>query len=302
MVSAARRAAVAQVAVLLLVGAGCSGVQKLSFSNPPTTTSSQGSAEEATLPNNLSSIRQQGVTGVTTTTVPVIGPGRASLNGTVFGPNGPVAGATVEADRVVGSHVSSTRTATAADGSWTIGGVLGGRYRVRAWQSPSLDLTTPQLLFLGATQGLTVSLELSSYTGPTVTASISPTSPQVGQLTNLVVEATDPTVGTDGVLRFKPDVGDTVAITGPDWQVLSPNLQTTDVNGEVLFQVSCQVAGPDPLGAAVGSASVVPLQVPPCVSPPPPATSTTTLFGVPCLTTTTSFLGVVPTTIPFGGC
>jgi hypothetical protein len=240
---------------------------------------------------------------VTTTTVPAIGPGNASLNGTVFGPDGPVAGATVEADRVVGDHVSSTRTATAADGSWTIAGILGGRYRVRAWQSPSLDLTTPQVLFLGATQSLTVSLELSTYTGPTVASSMSPSLPQVGQLANLVVQATDPIVGIDGVLRYKPDVGDTVALSGANWQVMGANLQITDVNGEVLFQVSCQLAGADPLGAIVGSASLMPLDVPPCVSPPPPTTSTTTLFGAPCPTTTTSFPGVVPTTTtPFGGC
>ena len=295
-------ARIAAAAALLVVGAGCSGVQTLSFSTPPTTVS-QGAVPEATLPTNLSSIGQPGVAGVTTTTVPVIGPGSSSLHGTVFGPSGPVAGATVEADRVVGDHVTSARVATAADGSWTIGKILGGRYRVRAWQSPSLDLTTPQVFFLGANQSFTVSLELSSYTGPTLAASISPSPPEVGQPANLVVEATNPTVGTDGVLRYPPAAGDLVTISGASWHVLSTNLQSADSKGEVLFQVICETAGSEPLGAIVGGAPLVPFPLPPCVAPPPPTTSTTTVVGVPCPTTTTSFPNVATTTTtPFGGC
>jgi carboxypeptidase family protein len=297
--TSSRIATVTLTTVLVIVAAGCSGVQTLSFSNPPTTTQSQGAVSEATLPTDLSSIAQQGVNGVTTTTVPAIGPGNASLNGTVFGPNGPVAGATVEADRIVGDRVASTRTATAADGSWTIGRILGGRYRIRAWQSPSLDLTTPQLLFLQATQSLTVSLQLSSYPGPALAASTSPSPPVVGQTANLVVQATNPTVEPDGVLRYPPDVGASVTISGVSWQVTGSDVMTTDAEGEVLFQVTCQTSGSDPLEATVGSSAPVPLSVPPCVSPPTPTTSTTTLFN-PCPTTTIP--DGTATTTPFGGC
>ena len=134
----------------LLAGglAGC-GVQTLSYPTPPATAHAVVTAGP-TLPDEPSrAVAEGAVPGATTSTVPRIGPGAATLNGTVIGPEGPVGGATVEADRLVGDQVAATQTTTAADGSWSISSILGGRYRIRAWQQPSLAVTTPQILFLG---------------------------------------------------------------------------------------------------------------------------------------------------------
>jgi len=261
--------------------AGCGTVQTLSYPTPPAT-SRTAVLTGPTLPTNLPSVAEATVPGSTTTTVPAIGPGHSTLNGTVLGPGGPVAGATVEADRLVGNQMASTETTTAADGSWEIGSILGGRYRVRAWQAPSLAATAPQIFFLGASQTESMTIELASFTGPSIASAIAPGVPVVGQMDNLVVQVTNPTVGPDGVVRDLPEVGVSVTLTnGPAWVVYNGNPQPTGANGEVLFQVSCQASGSSPMSAAVGGTSPVPLQLPDCVGSP---TTTTTSTTSPCAT------------------
>lgn len=115
--------ATAIAAVLVLVAAGCGGVEGLSYGKPPPVTAGAG-GQGPSLPGNLDSLAQKGVSGATTTTVPAIGPGGASIVGTVLGPNGAVGGATVEADRLVGDRVATTTVTTAADGSFLIGSIL----------------------------------------------------------------------------------------------------------------------------------------------------------------------------------
>lgn len=295
--------AVALGAALLLAGAGCSSVHGLSFPNPPPTTVASGSVGP-TLPTDLSAVGQAGVPGATTTTLPPIGPGRASLNGTVFGPTGPVGGATVQVDRLVGDAFASARTTTAPDGTWMIPNILGGRYRVRAWQAPNLDLTTPQIMFLGGTQSLSVALQLNQFKGPQVAISIAPSAPQVKRRANLVVQVTNPTVGADGVLTNPGVAGATVTLTnGPNWLIYNGNPQVTDASGDALFQVTCQKAGKDPLAAQVDSNPPVPLHVPVCAKPPPPTTTTSTTFPPPCQTTTTVFgFATTTTSLAFGFC
>jgi hypothetical protein len=300
------RLAIAAVALLTtaLASACSEGVESLAFRSPPTTVA-VNQPSGPTLPSNLSSVRQAAVAGVTTTTAPSLGPGQATLNGTVFGPSGPVAGATVELVRIVDDAGVVGHTTTAADGSWTVNNILGGRYRVRAWQSPGLTMTTPEVVFLEATQDLSMSLQLTGYSGPAVAAAISPPDPLLGATENLVLQVTNPTVGTDGVLTYPPQAGAQVTLTdGPGWEVYNANPMTTDGRGDALFQVSCTSVGPDPMSAQVGAATPVPLQMPSCGAPPttvPPTTispcpTTTIFFGVPTSESTTT-TSLVP-----GGC
>ena len=270
------RRAAALAAALVTVGlCGCSAVQTLSFPEPPSTVRTVP-VRTPTLPTNLPSVAQAPVAGAATTTLPPIGPGAATIQGTVFGPQGPVAGATVQAERVVGTEITATETTSAADGSWSIGPVLGGRYRLRAWQSPSLDMLTPQIFFLADTDTHSAALQLNAYTGPDIAAAISPGNPRVGATANLVIQVTNPTVGSDGVVRDLPAVGASVTLTdGPNWQILNGNPLATGATGRVLFQVSCQAPGDDPLSAAVGSGLPVALQMPACAPAPPPPSPTT---------------------------
>ena len=276
--------------LFVVVVAGCGGVESLSFHSPPPTKAPSGTTP-LTLPGNLASMPEAGVPGATTTTAPVIGPGKASITGSVFGPGGPVGGATVLAERLVGDRVASTTATTAADGSFTIANVVGGRYRLRAWHSPDLAMTTPQIFFLDSGQPHGTTLQLSGFNGPDVATSVNPGVMNVGGTANLLVQVMTPTVGNDGIVRDQPLVGATVTLTnGPSWTVQSANPQTTGTNGRALFQISCSQAGDNSLSAAVGSAPAQPVATPACVAPPPPTTactSATTTFSQPFQTTTT---------------
>ena len=145
---------------------GC-GVETLHVCPPPATPA-PATTTTTPLSPDLTGVDLGKVSGRTTTTTVGIGPGGATLSGTVLGPQGPVPGATVEADRFVGSSEASKQVSTAADGSWTIPAILGGRYRVRAWQSPSLAMTTPQIFFLGGTQVMAIDLQVQAFTGQAI--------------------------------------------------------------------------------------------------------------------------------------
>ncbi len=283
--------------------AGC-GVETLAVPNPPAETAPPVTTA-ATLPPNLPSVVVGSVPGAAAIFPPQIGPGGASLNGTVLGPSGPVAGATVEADRLVGDQMATARTITAADGSWTIGAILGGRYRVRAWQQPSLAVTTPQIFFLGGNESRSLTIQLTPFTGPVVAAAIAPSTPMIDQPANLAVQVTNPVVGVDGVVRALPAAGVSVTlINGPLWKVANGNPVTTGPDGTVLFQVACQADGVIPLSVDVGGAAPVALQLPACAGSPPttPTTSTSTTTSTTSTTTvpssTTSTTCPSPTTRP----
>ena len=256
-------------AVVVLVAGGCGGVEGLSFSKPPPVKAGAGNAAPA-FPGNLDAMDQARVAGATTTTVPVIGPGNASILGSVFGPNGPVGGATVEADRLVGNQVAITTVTSAADGSFVVGSILGGRYRVRAWQSPTLALTDPQIFFLGDTESHQIQLHLDSFNRPDVTTAVNPSVVVVGQAANLVVQVSNPTVDQNGVVRDQPAAGVQVTLAnGPAWTVTNGNPQSTGPNGQALFQLSCSGAGNNPLSVEIGSGAPQPVTVPSCVEPAP---------------------------------
>jgi len=280
----------AGLATAAVLAAGCaSGVSTLSFPNPPASTAVT-QPPPPSLPGQLSSISQTPVPGATTTTLPSIGPGSATLNGTVDGPNGPVVRAVVEVDRLVGDAVATDEVTTGTGGKWNLPRIKGGRYRVRAWQSPSLDMNAPQVVFLSGSQILTLPLQVTRYQGPNVAFAMTPGAPQQGQPANLVIGVTTPTVGSDGVLRNPPVVGAPVKLVeGPSWTVLNGNPRKTDQSGEVLFQVTCTTPGLDPLSAQVRSQPAVTLQLPSCGSGSgsTPVTPVVPIPTLPSVTTTT---------------
>lgn len=282
-----RAGVIATLTLIAVVSAGCSGsVDSLSFPPPETTVALP--PPPSSLPPGLAGLTESGAPGVTTTLPPQIGPGTASLTGMVTGPNGPVGGATVEIDRFTGTAFVSARTTTAADGTWSFRNILGGSFRVRAWQAPTMDMQGPQTLFLAAGQPESVTLQLTAYSGPQVQAAINPAPPIINEPANMVVQITNPVVDTNGYLTSAPIANTTVTlVNGPGWQVQNGNPMTTDGHGQVQFQLQCDVLGSDPLGAQVGTGQPISLELPPCSSPPPPPTTTTTSTTNPFFSTTT---------------
>jgi hypothetical protein len=258
-------------------------------SEPTTTTAARAQAAS----------NDQPVAGRVTVTAPAVGPGSSTIDGVVLGPGGAVPGATIEADRIVGDASVGTQATSAADGSWKLAGVLGGRYRLRAWKAPTLALTTPQLLFVADGAGLTVTLTLASFTGPQLSVSVAPDPPQVGQPASLAILVTQPVVGATGVVS-SPGVADTAVtlIPGANWALSGPASAPTTANGTVLFTVTCLVPGPGGLTASVAGGPAVGLAVQPCVEPPaPPATT----GGSSSTSTTVAGSTSVPASLPGGG-
>lgn len=280
-----------------LVVSGCGGaVQSLSFPTPPPT----AAAAVVAPPADYSGVSQLPVSGATTTTVPAIGPGGATIDGTIIGPSGPVVGATVEADRLVNGVSATTQATTAGDGSFTIARILGGIYRVRAWQAPMLSVPTPDVFFLGGTQTQAVNLTLQPYAGVQVSSSMAPNPVVVGGDANLVVSVTQQTVGTDGVVRPIPLSAQSVTIeSGGGWVTTTLNPATTDGNGHATFVLVCTSAAAPSLVALVTGAPPATLTTSACINPalaaPTTTTTTTTVPGGTGANTSTTIGSNQPT-------
>jgi hypothetical protein len=250
--------------LLVLAGlalAGCAPGAVSALPLPPSTTPSQST----TTTPDYSGVMLPKVAGRTTIPAVAFEPGRASLSGAVSGPNGPTGGATVEIQRLVGDASGTTLVTAGPDGRWSRPGVLGGRYRVRAWRTPDQTSASPAIFFLAGTENRTVDLTLQSFSGPAVTAAIAPNPPLVSQPANLVLDVTTRSVDGDGYGRSNPTAGATVQLTGSGaWQISGANTATTDGGGQVTWQLTCQGSGAQPLSASVNGGLPLPINLPDC--------------------------------------
>lgn len=266
------------LAVLALVVRGCagSGVRNLSFPTPPSTASGSGDTTTTGIPD-LTRTSLTPVPAGAPRTVPIV-PGAATLAGVVTGPNGVVAGAIVHAERLIGDAIGATNIATQPDGTWRMPGILGGRYRIRAWRAPDLALTTPQILYLRGNETQNLSLSLATFNGISASASVTPGTPLLGQTVILVVQVSTQAVGTDGVVREAPLPAAMVDVTSAaNVTINGDHPATADANGRATWLMTCSAPGPEVLSATVDSVSNFPLTTPDCGSTAyvPPTTSTT---------------------------
>ncbi|MHB8669595.1 MAG: carboxypeptidase-like regulatory domain-containing protein [Acidimicrobiales bacterium] len=259
------------IAVAALVATGCSGGRHDTGPGPTVAETSTTAAPD------YSAVDVTPVRGTTTSTISK-GPGGAHLSGTVnAGPDGPVAGATVHVERLVGDGVVATDVVTANDGSWHLDLIPGGRYRVRAWRAPDLAILEPVIFFLNGTETRAVNLDLSRFSGATAAASIAPNPPIVGADAQVAVQVRATSVDTSGVVRAVPEP--TVRaelVPSGNLGVVSPNPQLTDGRGEARWTVHCQAAGDGVSSVLVGGFQNVSLDLAPCTVPPPATAPATT--------------------------
>lgn len=276
--TAGRLAAVVLVLVAAVAGTGaCSSGDPFeplpvpsSVSTVPTTT---------TLPIDYSGVQLAPVQGTTTTTAVVVGPGPATVAGRLDGPDGPVEGATVRLERLVGDDAASLELLTAPDGTWRAVDLLGGRYRIRAWRQPDLAVVDAVLVFVPGTGTTEVPLRADTFAGAVVDVAVAPDPPFVGELTNVVVRVAERAVDDQGVVRPVPRTGILVNLgTASGWEAQSPLSATTDDAGRATFTMVCSAPGAHGLIATIAPDQIVPLSPPECVDPPPDTTATT---GVP---------------------
>jgi hypothetical protein len=262
-------------ALVLGVGTACVGGHDSGIPDPPPT-----SALSSTTQFDLVLRPLAAIPGRATTTTAVIGPGEVTLKGTVVGPDGPLPGAMVRAERLVGDATASADVVTNPDGTWTIPSVLGGRYRVRAWRAPDLALTKPEVFFIEAKGTKELALKVDRYAGAFAQGAIAPVPPIVDEPANLVVQVSKRQVDENGVVRSTPMALANVELVGSGaWRLDGPNPVTSDDGGNASWQVRCRQSGHQPLSATVNGADTFTLALPDCVDAsslaPPDATTST---------------------------
>jgi hypothetical protein len=178
-------------------------------------------------------------------------------------------------------------------------GILGGRYRVRAWRSPDLALTTPQILYLGGKDSQNLTLTLSRYTGLAVASNIGPNPPVVGVVADVAVLVTSQIVDAQGFVRGASVPGASVSLfaTGA-WLAASPTDTVSDSNGRADFRLVCQATGQQPLSIQVNGVNVFQLQLPACVLAPPLTTAPTISVPFGSSSSSSSVPGTTSTSKP----
>lgn len=279
--------AVALLAAVVL--AGCSG-SKSRLLPPPSSTSST-EPTSTTTSADFSTVPLPTVPGQTTTTLATSGD--ASISGVVTGPDGVVAGAIVRAERLVGDAVQPFEARTADDGSWTLSGLPGGRFRVRAYRPPDLAMEQPEVFFLRGDDARELSLNLQPYQGMQVLAGTTPETLTVGDAANLAVQVTERYVDDSGVGRVRPVVNVRVRVRSSGWREVDDPVGTTDIDGTVVFTFECDRVTPVSATAVVGEdRQIFPLDVPDCAPQP----TTTTEAGTASTTTSTTSASTTTTT------
>jgi hypothetical protein len=254
-VARARRTLVVAATTLALVALACTEPRS-DLLPPPSSTSSTESTTTTTSPD-YSRVPLERLPGETTTTA-FLASGRAAVRGTVLGPDGPVAGAVVRIDRLVGDAVQRREVTSDEGGGFAVEGVPGGRYRVRAFLAPRLTLMEPEVFFLPDGEGRDIELPLGAFEGIQVRASTNPSTPTVGRGVNLAVRVTQQAVDGEGVVRPAPLPGIRVRVRASGWTELGPTTVTTDGAGVAVFEFRCARAGPVRASAVVGETAAGP--------------------------------------------
>jgi hypothetical protein len=210
-----------------------------------------------------------------TTQVTTMGPGNARLVGTVTGPEGPVTGAVVRVERFVGDAVA-TADVRSEGGNWSLDSILGGSYRVTVYRPPDLAQGAAEVFFLGADETKSLTTTLARLGQDSITATITPNPPLVGQPAVLTVRFGGGGVDPQGRVVVTPRPGVQVQLNiGSGIGIESQVVVFTDGGGNASWQVRCLMPGQFPASILVGNASSA-LILPACTAGPPPEPPGTT--------------------------
>lgn len=302
------RAAAAAAAAVTITFSSCmtSGSRTVEPLPPPPSTVAPSST---TVAPDFSEVALPAVRGSTTTTTISLGPGEAAFKGIVKGSEGPVGGAVVRVERLVGTAVAGMDVASQEDGTWELPGIKGGAYRVRSWKVPDLALVEPAFVFIGKKEIFNLDLKLDRYAGPFATAAVAPNPPPVAAPVNLVVQLSARSVDDRGFVIGVPLVGARALLANATggWQVASPNPVLSDASGRARWEIRCRSAGTHALSVTVNdSQAPLSLGIPTCVEPatrpatPAPASTSPSSSPATLLpgatTTTTRPAGTTTTT------
>jgi hypothetical protein len=206
--------------------------------------------------------------------LPVYG-GRASITGLVEGPDGPVPGAVVKIERWVGERSGSVTVSASEGGTFGARGLLGGRYRIRAWLEPSLTATESEVLFLAADGSENVTVTVERFEGLRLQASLDVAAINVDDTARVRGLLTRSTVNAEGIVVGAPVPGAQVQISGtPGLTIGGTSPASTGADGMVTWPVKCDREGAHTVSLSTEGASTS-YTLPTC-GPKPVTTTTTT--------------------------
>jgi len=146
-------------------------------------------------------------------------------------------------------------------------GILGGRYRIRAWRSPDLALTVPQILFVEGRQTKQLPLQLLRFTGTSATALSNPDPPVLDEALNLTAVVSSASVDGEGVVRAAPAANLAVSLSVGPGLLLESGTTITNGQGRAAFQLRCVALGQSSVDLVVQGSQLFNLPVRPCVAP-----------------------------------
>ncbi len=213
----------------------------------------------------------------TVTTMLGMGPGEATIGGTVSGPGGPVDGATVRIERLLGKAIVTMDIATTGGGSWQLPFILGGSYRVRAFRPPDYAVSPVESFFLAANERKTIDLRMPAAGGEKITAMVNPSPPRVDQPATVTIQVGIGRVDDQGRPSLTPRAGVLLALAPAPGILLESNPQAvTDGNGAAAWIIRCAAEGARSLILTVANAAATTVNLPPCAAAPAPPAPTTT--------------------------
>ncbi len=262
------------VAVLVVFGSTCSAPDQRTL--PPPSSTSTTAPEETTTSVDRSRTVLQPLTGRTTTTLAESGSAR--LTGVVAGPAGPVPGAVVRVERLVGDAVQVFEARTREDGAWALDGIPGGRMRVRAYAPPSLTMLEPEIFFLSEAEPRDLRLTVREHQGIFVLSDVTPEAPTVGSDVNVAVRVLQRVVDDQGVARTQPLAGIALQAQSSGWVFLD-GPATTAGDGVAVYTFRCEQPASVAMAVVLFDGveeRTIPVDVPSCAPRPTTTTSTST--------------------------
>jgi hypothetical protein len=236
----------------VLLAAGCTGSDDPEAA--PATVPETTTTVSATTSTTIRATTTTGPPRTTTTTIVALGPGDATIGGTVTGPAGPVDGATVRVERLVGRSVATADVTTSAGGLWQLASILGGSYRVRALKPPEFATSPVESFFLAATERRTIDLRMPAAGGERITAVVNPDPPRVDQPATITITVGIGRVDEQGRPAITPRPGIPLTLSGgPGIVVESAPVVVTDGSGSASWRIRCSAEGANTVALTVGT-------------------------------------------------
>jgi hypothetical protein len=272
-----RRLLFVLVGVMALVAGACSDSTPSAAPEttpvPETTTPTTAAPATTAKPTTTSSTLKP---TTTSSTLLGMGPGEASIVGTVRGPAGGVDGATVRVERLVGKAVVSADVTTSGGGTYSMALILGGSYRVRAFKPPDFASSPVESFFLAANERKVLDLTMPAAGGERITATVAPSPPKVDQPATLTIQIGTGGVDDQGRLAITPRPGVPLILTPAAGLALEGGPQaTTDGNGSATWRIRCLAEGANTFSLTVAT-GITQVHIPACAPGPPPPAPTTT--------------------------